>query len=272
MNPYYQDDAVTIYHGDCREVVAEIMGDVIAPLPSDVVVTDPPYGTGLYPTDTDAFTALTLRWLARVPCAVFGWPERLVAYCVEAQLVPDEWVTWWPTNAGCRGFNPSGLVRESEHIAIFGDTTTPTVPRTSKSVTKDYQNSTTRSQHPTASEPRRMGDVWTAASPGLGFNHAQRLHPNEKPVSLLHRLLSVMPEGSVLDPFMGSGTTLRAAKDAGRKAIGIDVSEAYCEIAAKRMAQEVLAFDQPEVEAKRLLANTIQDRLTEYFQDVPTDG
>jgi site-specific DNA-methyltransferase (adenine-specific) len=67
-----------------------------------------------------------------------------------------------------------------------------------------------------------------------------RTHVTEKPEKLLRDLLSVAPDGAVLDPFMGSGTTLRAAKDLGRKAIGIEIEERYCEIAAQRCAQEVL--------------------------------
>ena len=63
-----------------------------------------------------------------------------------------------------------------------------------------------------------------------------------KPIRLMTRLVGWMPDGTVLDPFMGSGTTLRAAKDLGRQAIGIEIEERYCEIAAKRCAQEVLAF------------------------------
>ena len=70
-----------------------------------------------------------------------------------------------------------------------------------------------------------------------------RMHPTEKPVSLVAALLDKSPPGVVLDPFMGSGTTLRAAKDMGRKAIGIEIDERYCEIAANRMAQECLPFD-----------------------------
>lgn len=67
-------------------------------------------------------------------------------------------------------------------------------------------------------------------------------HPTQKPLALLSRIVrSMVPvDGSVLDPFMGSGTTLRAAKDLGRRAIGIEIEERYCEIAANRLAQGVL--------------------------------
>jgi site-specific DNA-methyltransferase (adenine-specific) len=68
----------------------------------------------------------------------------------------------------------------------------------------------------------------------------ERVHVTQKPETLLREILLVAPPGAVLDPFMGSGTTLRAAKDLGRKAIGIELEERYCEIAARRMGQEVL--------------------------------
>lgn len=68
-----------------------------------------------------------------------------------------------------------------------------------------------------------------------------RHHPNEKPQKMVRYFLErcSRKDDSILDPFMGSGTTLRAAKDLGRKAIGIEIEERYCEIAAKRMQQEV---------------------------------
>ena len=85
-----------------------------------------------------------------------------------------------------------------------------------------------------------MSDVITV-NPPLFRTHPENVaHPAQKPLSLIRRLLELGGGASVLDPFMGSGTTLRAAKDLGRKAIGIEIEERYCEIAARRMGQEVL--------------------------------
>jgi DNA modification methylase len=82
-------------------------------------------------------------------------------------------------------------------------------------------------------------------------------HPTQKPISLIKNLIGRTDCQTILDPFMGSGTTLRAAKDLGRKSIGIEIEEKYCEIAAKRMAQEVLQLD--TVDFNRLQQSTCNE-------------
>lgn len=247
MKPYYDEGGITIYHGDAGELLAGM--DWTGP-----VVTDPPYGSGHYATDVEALTPEMLRRLAAVgPTAVFGYAEALTRLCAAAEMFPSEWVTWWPTNAACRGFVLSGLRREAEHVAVFGkhrfaDLRQPRGESSRRILAANYQSDNPLAQRGIEShgEPdtRRLGDVWTDAAPGLGFQSHLRKHPNEKPLALMRRLVEGVsePDDSVLDPFCGSGTTLRAAKDLGRKAIGIEIEERYCEIAAKRLGQEVLDF------------------------------
>jgi site-specific DNA-methyltransferase (adenine-specific) len=87
---------------------------------------------------------------------------------------------------------------------------------------------------------RRTGSLLRFAPPAK--MSAVREHPNEKPIPLMRELISKCPPGTIIDPFMGSGSTLRAAKDLGRRCIGIEVDEKWCKVAVKRLAQEVLAI------------------------------
>ena len=224
MTPYYADDLVTIYHGDCREWMPD----------ADVIVTDPPYGTGAYASDVAVLDGAMLnRW---AHAAVFGWPEKLVTLCRDADRSPDEWVVWWPTNKP--GARTTGLSRESEHIAIFGKVNGAAIMRKRSPNAAGRIIATLRGNDP---EWARDGDVWRDPSPAVGFI-AGRLHPNEKPVSIMRKLALMMPPGTILDPFMGSGSTLVAAKSLGRRAIGIEIEERWCEKAAQRCSQEVLGL------------------------------
>lgn len=166
-----------------------------------------------------------------------------------AGRVPDDWLVWWPTNSGMRSWGPKGQTpRESEHIAIFGTVRwVHGAPRSANStkigaVADRLKTGNRRADTSLSPLGKRWGDVWTDPSPGLGFQSHSRLHPNEKPLSVMQRLLQVVAPGAILDPFMGSGTTLVAAKSLGRPSIGYEIEERYCEIAATRCSQEVLGL------------------------------
>jgi DNA modification methylase len=213
MTPYYEDDHVTIYHGDCREIDAwDIAGGVM--------VTDPPYGIahssnrpgaprrGQSIAGDESVAVrddVIARWVPR-PAIVFGTCRQAApAMDVRATLVWDK--------GGHVGMGDLALPWKQnwEHIYVGG---------------------------PGFAGRRGTGVLrYNAVPPWAGL----LTHPHEKPVDLLRELIGKCPPlCDVVDPFMGSGATLRAAKDLGRRAIGIEIEERYCEIAAKRMAQEVL--------------------------------
>ncbi len=212
--PYYEDDFVTIYHGDCREVLPQVT--------ADVVVTDPPYGVGVdYDGHDDTTEALE---------ALIGdvWPlmELFHRVVVTPGVVnmhrwpPPRWVLAW-VNSSSTGRGPWGF-STWQPVMVYGP---------------DPYLSRGLGCRPDAA-------MVTTGGGSLVQQLAANAHPCPKPLKFLQWLLvrTCTADEVIVDPFMGSGTTLRAAKDLGRKVIGIDQSERYCEIAAKRMAQEVLDF------------------------------
>lgn len=207
--PYYQDDAVTIYHGDCR--------DILPSLPRvDLVLTDPPYGI-----DYES------GHKASLPRSIKG---------DEDTALRDYVLEWWQGPALVFGTwripRPKGtrmlLIWDTLGALGMGDLSLPWKPSHQEiyALGNGFQG---RRTSDVLSYPPVQSSAWRG-----------RLHPHEKPIPLLRDLLGKCPAGVVLDPFMGSGTTLRAAKDLGRLAIGIEIEERYCEIAAKRMSQTVM--------------------------------
>jgi site-specific DNA-methyltransferase (adenine-specific) len=208
--PYYDDGRVTIYHGDSRE---------IAPLvTADVLVTDPPYGISYSPSENSSK----------------AWGRK--TFVGENVVVGDG-----------EPFDPSLCLRFPSVVLFGANHYADKLPPSPAWLVWDKRDGMTSNDFADCEL------VWTNL-PGVArvFRHQwngalrasergePRLHPTQKPLILMRWVLARCPDGVILDPYMGSGTTLRAAKDLGRRAIGIELEERYCEIAARRMGQEVL--------------------------------
>lgn len=210
--PYYSDESVTLYHGDCLESDEW--------LTADVLVTDPPYGIDYKSgarrvsmarsiandKDTSVRDEVLARWGDR-PALVFG--------------------TW-------RIARPEGthtrLIWDTKGALGMGDLSVPWKPSDQEIyvIGKGFTG-------------RRTSNVLSFA-PVQAMASNGRLHPHQKPIPLMAELIRKCPVGVIVDPSAGSGSTLVAAKQEGRKAIGWEIDERYCEIAARRLAQDVLDF------------------------------
>ena len=222
LKTYYVHRGITIYHGDCREVLRSIA-------PVDAVVTDPPYGE--VNRASSGLRSLN-KGVADVETVAVEWIAATLPKFAPSLYV---WCGMQQVSALRAGFVGAGM---TTRLAIW-EKTNP---------------SPMNGQHLWLSAleacvfARRSGATFRrfCASPvWRGPTRRETEHPTEKPLWLARELIdaSSPSAGTVLDPFMGSGTTLRAAKDLGRRAIGIEIEERYCEIAAKRLAQEVFDFE-----------------------------
>ncbi len=240
MKPYYTDDAVTIYHGDCR--------DILPTLPKvDLVLTDPPYGvTSL---DWDARVAGWLPLLQTDNLWCFGSFRFFMEQSFEGWKYAQE-IVWEKHNGSI--FHADRFRRVHEFAVQFyrgswgdlwkrpvmtQDATAMSLRRKSRPAHAGHIENGSFVSHDGG--PRLQRTVIRVQS-----EHGHAQHPTQKPIGIVLPLLeySLPSTGVVLDPFMGSGTTLRAAKDLGRNAIGIEIEERYCEVAVKRMSQTVMSL------------------------------
>ncbi len=242
MQPYYHDanSGITIYHGDTLEVLYSL-GDVVI----DAVVMDPPYASGTRqeagrnssgamlrgerwaakPIENDQMTTTGFVWLLREVCYAAKpmlkdggsmlsfidwrqWPNLLGAI-ESTNMRVNQMVVWDKMSYGLgNGF------RAQHELILHASKGTPTI----------YS--------------RSMGNV-------LAYKRASNEdHPSPKPVGLMQNLIEVVsaPGDLVVDPFMGGGSTLRAAKNLGRRCIGIEIEERYCNNTARDLQQSVMAM------------------------------
>lgn len=211
MKPYYDEDGITIYHGDAREFVGD----------ATVLVTDPPYGVDFQGKATKHTTKKSGGY------TTFDNPnigpdvvKQLLPLVERAAVFPGNRNLYRypePRDIGCvycpagAGIGPWGFTL-FHPVLFYG-------PRSSNEL-----------------RPTSIQSFATAEKSG---------HPCPKPLSWMKWVLGMVtrPDDVVIDPFVGSGTTLIAARERGLKAIGIEVEEKYCEIAVQRLAQGVLSFE-----------------------------
>jgi len=215
MRPYYDHAGIQIFHGDCREVLPTLATDDV-----DLVLTDPPYGVA---ERTDR--ASKGRGLL-APCYDFPPVHGDDEPFDPAHLLVFRRLVLWGANyyADKLPPSPSWLVWDKRDGIPSNDNA-------------DCEMAWSNLGGPARLFRHRWNGMIKASE-----REKRRVHPTQKPVVLMAWIISAhAPAGGlVLDPYMGSGPTLRAAKNLGRSAIGIEIEERYCEIAAKRLQQSVL--------------------------------
>lgn len=220
--PYYSQDGIVVIHGDSRDVLPSIPPNSV-----DLVLTDPPYGIGLDTenrsrkrgalAEANDYAPVFMDNEPFDPAPLLRFP-RLVLFGANhyASRLPESssWLVWDKT-AGLHSDRAIGFNDNADAELIWTNL---------------------------GGQVRVLKHRWIGMMKATERGDS-RLHPTQKPVALMRHLIEMFGNGGVvLDPYMGSGSTLRAAKDLGIPCVGIEISEKYCEIAATRLQQQALAL------------------------------
>ena len=230
MTPYYQDDLVTLYQGDALEILPSIARGSV-----NAVITDPPYIIGSVSAGNMA--SKSGGWADMMNSSLWftAWYKQ-----VDRMLRQDGvfWTccNWRSLPVIMRSAIDSGLPITS--VAVWDKMWIG--PGGTQGLRPSYEMIALLCRPDFSIPDRGVADIFSIP---CGGGYKQNGHPAEKPIDLMRRLITVsaLPDDAlIVDPFMGSGTTARAAKDAGYRFIGIEAEEKWCEVAAKRCAQETL--------------------------------
>lgn len=285
MDPYYQDDHVTLYHGDALDVIPTIDGGSV-----DAVITDPPYNIGKAHWDNiPNYHEWNNMWIAQASNTlkpegafwVFHSDPLVLADITKLIGSHDRKMVSWITldksswgvakrykNAGTKSF-PASVeyasysrrevyaqqikdIREENNMTRSQFDTMVSPSRKPTGITYRWEHG---ERVPQEEESRRIESIFGTRITTPTFNNPQKHqtvwqfpktdttdHPTPKPLTIMERIISTTTNQSemILDPFAGSGSTLVAARNLGRRAIGVELEERYCEIIAKRLAQGAL--------------------------------
>ncbi len=212
MRPYYEEAGIRIFHADCR--------DILWLFKPDLVLADPPYGIGYVHGAEKGPNASTLN---EMPVVGDDKPFDPAKYFIEGAKH-----IFWGANHYAHLLPPSAgwMIWDKRCNTVVNDQSDAELAWT------DF-----------LTRARIHYCVWDGFRRGNGEKDTARVHPTQKAVSLMRWCIDLSKTaGMILDPFCGSGTTLVAAKDLGRSAVGIEIEEKWCEIAANRLRQSVMRF------------------------------
>jgi modification methylase len=239
--PYYSDESCTIYNADCEQIIASLEG-------IDITFSSPPYNT-IAPTNPTGMMAEHnhkqnvgyIEHQDNMPESEYqDWMRRVFSSCqsVSYGLV---WINHKTRYRDKRGVHPLEVFPWPFYSEIVWDRKGSITLNARKFAPSHEYVYGFGEPHFWDNSRNTLMSVWQ-----INPERDIKGHPCPFPVSIAARCIgaSCPPGGIVLDPFMGSGTTLVAAKLEGRKAVGIEISEKYCEIAANRLRQRVLKFDE----------------------------
>lgn len=214
MKPYYQDDWATIYHGDCRELLPYLP-------PVGLVLTDPPYGINYK----------------------HGLRKGGIALGVDGHSIEGDDIPFDPMHLIKAFYGVPMIIWGGNHFA-------DRLPASPGWLVWDKRDGGPQMDQADAelawtnflTVARVFSRRWSGAVRGGREQAEGRIHVNQKPVALMQWCMGFSDDGTILDLYVGSGSTLVAAKDLGRQSIGVELNEENCEIAAQRLSQEVMAL------------------------------